>query len=218
MYKIKMFIIFILLICIIDRVSAFINDVPLLGKVIYLDAGHGGIDPGAFYKDIYEEDINLSITLKLKEKLESSGATVLLTRDGDYDLSNKNASLRKRSDLANRAKLINESNADMYLSIHLNSSTNTSWKGAQVFYDDVNNENISIAKIFQEEFNKYLNSNRNIKEIDDLYMYKNILKKGLLLEVGFISNKEERNLLITPNYQDKIVEVITNALIKYYNV
>lgn len=218
MYKIKMFIIFILLICIINRVNAFINDVPLLGKVIYLDAGHGGIDPGAFYKDIYEEDINLSITLKLKEKLESSGATVLLTRDGDYDLSNKNASLRKRSDLANRAKLINESNADMYLSIHLNSSTNTSWKGAQVFYDDVNNENISIAKIFQEEFNKYLNSNRNIKEIDDLYMYKNILKKGLLLEVGFISNKEERNLLITPNYQDKIVEVITNALIKYYNV
>lgn len=106
----------------------------------------------------------------------------------------------------------------MYLSIHLNSSANTSWKGAQVFYDDVNNENISIAKIFQEEFNKYLNSNRNIKEINDLYMYKNILKKGLLLEVGFISNKEERNLLITSNYQDKIVEVITNALIKYFNM
>lgn len=178
MYKLKMFIIFIILVCVIDKVNAFINDVPLLGKVIYLDPGHGGIDPGAYYKDIYEEDINLSISLKLKEKLESNGAIVYITRDGDYDLSSKNVSLRKRSDLANRAKLINESDADVYLSIHLNSSLNSSWKGAQVFYDDINKDNETIAKIFQEEFNKKLNSNRKIKEISDLYMYKNINKMG----------------------------------------
>lgn len=216
MYKFKMFIIFILLVCIIDKVNAFINDVPLLGRVIYLDPGHGGIDPGAYYKDIYEEDINLSITLKLKKKLESNGAIVYITRDGDYDLSSKNVSLRKRSDLANRAKLINESDADVYLSIHLNSSLNSSWKGAQVFYDDINKDNESIAKIFQEEFNKKLNSNRKIKEINDLYMYKNINKMGLLLEVGFISNPNERNKLITSSYQDKIVQVINDALIRYY--
>ncbi len=216
MYKLKMFIIFILLVCIIDKVNAFINDVPLLGRVIYLDPGHGGIDPGAYYKDIYEEDINLSITLKLKKKLESNGGIVYITRDGDYDLSSKNVSLRKRSDLANRAKLINESDADVYLSIHLNSSLNSSWKGAQVFYDDINKDNESIAKIFQEEFNKKLNSNRKIKEINDLYMYKNINKMGLLLEVGFISNPNERNKLITSSYQDKIAQVINDALIRYY--
>lgn len=216
MYKLKMFIIFIILVCVIDKVNAFINDVPLLGKVIYLDPGHGGIDPGAYYKDIYEEDINLSISLKLKEKLESNGAIVYITRDGDYDLSSKNVSLRKRSDLANRAKLINESDADVYLSIHLNSSLNSSWKGAQVFYDDINKDNETIAKIFQEEFNKKLNSNRKIKEISDLYMYKNINKMGVLLEVGFISNPNERNKLITSSYQDKIVQVINDALIRYY--
>ena len=55
MYKLKMLLLFIMLICVLDRVDAFIKDIPLLGKVIYLDAGHGGKDPGAYYKDIYEE-------------------------------------------------------------------------------------------------------------------------------------------------------------------
>lgn len=218
MYKFKMLLLFIMLICIFDRVDAFINDIPLLGKVIYLDAGHGGKDPGAYYKDIYEEHINLSITLKLRDKLEKMGAVVYLTREGDYDLSNPGASLRKRSDLGNRAKMINSSDADIYLSIHLNSSVNTSWKGAQVFYDDINKNNESIAKIFQEEFNKNLKSNRDAKEISTLYMYKNITKPGVLLEVGFISNASDRYLLKKNDYQEKVSNVIANTLVKYFNM
>lgn len=218
MYKFKMILLFIMLVCVLDRVDAFINEAPLLGRVIYLDAGHGGKDPGAYYKDVYEEDINLSITLKLRDKLENMGAVVYLTRDSDYDLSNPNASLRKRSDLGNRAKMINSSDADMYLSIHLNSSTNTSWKGAQVFYDDINKDNESIAKLFQEEFNKNLKSNKSAKEISTLYMYKNVTKPGVLLEVGFISNSNDRYLLKKSSYQDKISNVIANTLIKYFNM
>lgn len=213
-----MLMVFLLLVCIFDRVDAFITDAPLLGKVIYLDAGHGGKDPGAYYKDVYEEDINLSITLKVKEKLEKLGAVIYLTRNDDYDLSNPNASLRKRSDLGNRAKMINESDADIYLSIHLNASTNSSWKGAQVFYDDINKKNESIAKLFQEEFNKNLNSNREIKEISTLYMYKNITKPGVLLEVGFISNGNDRYKLKKEDYQERIADVIANTLIKYFNM
>ena len=114
--------------------------------------------------------------LKLRDKLESLGAIVYLTRDSDYDLSKPNASLRKRSDLSNRAKMINSSDADIYLSIHLNFSSNTSWKGAQVFYDDINKNNEKLANIFQKNFNKYLNSNRKIQEISTLYMYKRITK------------------------------------------
>lgn len=218
MYKLKMLIIFLFLVCIFDRVDAFIKEAPLVGKVIYLDAGHGGKDPGAYYKDVYEENINLSITLKLKERLEKLGAVVYTTRNDDYDLSNPNASLRKRSDLGNRAKMINLSDADIYLSIHLNASTNNSWKGAQVFYDDINKKNESIAKLFQEEFNKNLNSNREIKEISTLYMYKNIIKPGVLLEVGFISNASDRYLLKKEDYQEKIASVIANTLIKYFNM
>lgn len=175
---------------------------------------HGGVDPGAYYKDIYEEDINLSITLKLRDYLLTKGCTVYLTRDGDYDLSNPKARLRKRSDLSNRASLIDKSNADLYLSIHLNSSTSTAWKGAQVFYDDINKNNKDFALIFQKNFNSNLGSKREEKEIKNLYMYKNIKNvPGLLLEVGFISNANERQLLNKEWYQNKIVKVITKSVI-----
>lgn len=214
MYKYKMLIIFLFLLTIFCNVNAYINEAPLAGKVVYLDAGHGGVDPGAYYKDIYEEDINLSITLKLRDYLLTKGCTVYLTRDGDYDLSNSKARLRKRSDLSNRASLIDKSNADLYLSIHLNSSTSTAWKGAQVFYDDINKNNKDFALIFQKNFNSNLGSKREEKEIKNLYMYKNIKNvPGLLLEVGFISNANERQLLNKEWYQNKIVKVITKSVI-----
>ena len=216
MYRLKMFLLFIMLILVFDKANAFMKEAPLVGKTIYLDAGHGGKDPGAYYKDIYEEDINLSIVLKLRDKLESLGAIVYLTRDSDYDLSNPNAILRKRSDLSNRAKMINSSDADIYLSIHLNSSSNTSWKGAQVFYDDINKNNEKLADIFQKSFNKYLNSNRKIQEISTLYMYKRITKPGLLLELGFISNPNERYLLNQDDYQNKIVNVLSDSLLEVF--
>lgn len=217
MYKIKMLLIFLFLVSIIGTTNAQINEFPLLGKVIYLDAGHGGKDPGAYYKDIYEKDINLEITQKLKINLEKLGAIVYTTRNDDYDLSSPNVSLRKRSDLSNRAKMINLSNADIYLSIHLNSSTNTSWKGAQVFYDNVNPKNKKIAEIFQKKFNKELKSTRTIKEITELYMYKNTRIPGVLLELGFISNPYDRNLLINDSYQNKIVNIISSGLIDILN-
>jgi len=214
MYKYKMLIIFLFLLTIFCNVNAYINEAPLVGKVVYLDAGHGGVDPGAYYKDMYEEDINLSITLKLRDYLLTKGCTVYLTRDGDYDLSNPKARLRKRSDLSNRASLIDKSNADLYLSIHLNSSTSTAWKGAQVFYDDINKNNKDFALVFQKNFNSNLGSKREEKEIKNLYMYKNIKNvPGLLLEVGFISNANERQLLNKEWYQNKIVKVITKSVI-----
>ena len=217
MYKIKMFLLFISAIFLFNLINVSALGYSLLGKVIYLDAGHGGVDAGACYKDIHEEDINLSITLKLKNKLESMGALVLLTRNGDYDLSDKNATLRKRSDLGNRALLINNSKADLYLSIHLNSSLNSSWNGAQVFYDNINKNNKDVASVFQKNFNNKLNSTKEIKEINNLYMYKNITKPGVLLEVGFLSNTYERNKLLTNEYQNSIVSVISDSLLEIFN-
>ncbi len=165
MYKYRMLLIFLLLLFICSNTKAFVKELPLLNKKIYLDAGHGGKDPGAYYKDIYEEDINLKIVLKLKNKIESLGGIVYLTRDDDYDLSKKGVTRRKKSDLGNRAKLINDSDADIYLSIHLNSSIHTNWKGAQAFYDDINDKNKEIALVFQKGFNKNLNSEETYKFI-----------------------------------------------------
>ena len=214
MYKYRMLLIFLLLLFICSNTKAFVKELPLLSKKIYLDAGHGGKDRGAYYKDIYEEDINLKIVLKLKNKIESLGGIVYLTRDDDYDLSKKGVTRRKKSDLGNRAKLINDSDADIYLSLHLNSSNYSSWSGAQVFYDDINSKNKEIALVFQKGFNKNLNSNKKIKEISTLYMYKNINKPGVLLELGFISNPNDRYLLTKDDYQNKIVDTLCNSLIE----
>lgn len=189
---------------------------PLLGKVIYLDPGHGGADPGAIAGNIEEADINLQISLKLQEVLEKQGAIVYMTRYGDYDLAVNNTSLRKRSDLSRRVRIINESLADMYISIHLNADTSTTWRGAQIFYSTVNAENEKIANIFQNQLKEDLNTNRECKQLTNQYMYKRINIRGILAEVGFITNPNERYLLKQDDYQYKIANSLSKAVIKYF--
>lgn len=193
------------------------KELPLIGKVIYLDPEHGGSDPGAVYGNIYEANLNLEIALKTQKELEKQGAIVYLTRYGDYDLSVKNAQLRKRSDLSRRANAINKSLCDMYLSIHLNADSDTTWRGAQVFFDDVNKNNVKLAEIMQNTFKKNLNTNRKYKQVTNQYMYRRINRLGVLLEVGFISNPNERYLLQKEEYQEKIAKTITEGINNYFN-
>lgn len=216
-YKVCVFICLIASIFCFNFVRAEDDTFPLLGRIIYIDPGHGGLDPGAMYMNIKEAPINLEISKKLEEKLVSLGAIVYMTRYGDYDLSIPNASNHKRSDLNQRIKLINESNCDLFLSIHLNADISESWHGAQVFYDDVNSENIVLAEFLQKEFTSNLKSKRNIKEISNLYLYKNVKRPGVLVEVGFLSNSNERYLLRQDSYQIKIADTISKALVNYLN-
>ena len=195
--------------------NVVLSDLPLKNRLIFIDPGHGGVDPGAIYKNIKESDLNLEISLKLARVLEESGATVFLTRDGDYDLSNGSYS-RKRTDFINRCNLINNSFADIFLSIHLNSTTTTSWHGAQVFYDDVNELNSKLANILQSTLNAELKGRREAKEIYSLYMYRNIDIPGVLLEVGFLSNPNDRYLLQKESYQEQLTIIITKGVIKYF--
>ena len=181
---------------------------------IVIDAGHGGKDGGTFYNDIYEKDINLSIVLKLKKELNKHGVDVLLTRDDDYDLSSPDANRRKKSDFDNRIRFINDNNADLYLSIHVNYLSDSKYYGAQVFYTD---ENKQLASVIQNEFNNKLNSPMKEKKLNNsIYMYKQLNVPGVLVEVGFMSNAKERNLLVSDSYQNRIVNCLVHALIKYY--
>lgn len=211
----KMSIIAILLIS-----ALFINNevkalLPLSGKIIIIDPGHGGKDPGTSNGSVKESEINLSISKYLELELTKVGATTILTRDGDYDLSTPNAKWRKKSDFDNRINLINESKADMYLSIHLNYLGDSSYSGAQVFYN--NEENKEIAMVIQDELNKKLGSNREIKKIPSkTYMYDKLTIPGVLIECGFLSNYKEKELLTSSDYQQKIAQVIKDALINYY--
>ena len=215
--KINILIIFLLTISIFGYFKIKASELPLYEKIIYLDPGHGGIDPGSTYKDIYEKDINLSICFKLKQELEKQGANVYLTRYGDYDLSTPNTKTRKKSDLNNRVRMINDSNANIYISIHLNSYQSNYWHGAQVFYDDVNKENKEIATIIQKELKENLNTDREIGEIKTMLLNRKVTIPGILIEVGFLSNDNERYLLKQEKYQEKVSKVITNGLIKYFN-
>lgn len=199
----------------ISKAYASINDLPLLGKIIYLDAGHGGQDSGATANNLKEKEINLTLVQLLEKNLISNGATVYLTRDGDYDLSSSNYQ-RKRSDLYNRAKLINNSNCDIYISIHLNSTTSSKWKGLQIFYNSNNKKNKLLAEKINEVLQNNLSNVRKIKEENNYYMYKNINKVGILIEAGFISNPNDNYLLRDKNYQIKLVNNITKGIISYY--
>lgn len=202
----------IISICTVSFIKIDGYELPLLGKTIYLDAGHGGVDVGASYKNIYEKDINLSIVKILALKLENMGATVYLTRYGDYDLSNIGVRYRKKSDLYNRAKVINNSSADIYISIHLNSTTSSIWKGAQVFYDDINDNNILLA----QTITKNLNTDREVSEINDMYFNRLVKIPGVLVEVGFLSNSYDRNNLVNIKYQEKISNMIVQGIIDYF--
>ena len=188
---------------------------PLSGKIIVIDPGHGGKDPGTTSDTTYEKDINLAISKALEIELSKVGATVILTRDGDYDLSEPNARWRKKSDFDNRINLINNSKANLYLSIHLNYLTNSAYYGPQVFYQE---KSIDLATIIQKTLNNSLNSDREMKEIPKkTYMYDKLTIPGVLIECGFLSNSEEKKKLITEEYQQKIASLIKDAIIEYFN-
>ena len=213
-YKMNILFIFILTLCTFTFVNA--EEQQLKGKIIYLDAGHGGRDPGAMYKDLKESEINLQISNELKIKLESHGAIVYQTRIGDYDISKIYTKNHKKNDLETRAKIINESDCDIYISIHLNSDPSPTWNGTQIFYTNKNEKNIELAQIIQNEFKEKLKSKREIKPLKNMYLFDRIKKPGVLIEAGFISNANDRYLLKNKEHQKKIADTITDALIKYY--
>lgn len=207
-YYVLMFIINVFLIYSI-KVSSYKN--PLLGKTIYLDPGHGGVDSGATYKSIAEKDINLEFCYILMNKLEEKGAKVYMTRYEDYDLAYPTAYYRKRSDLANRASLINDSEADIYISIHLNSIESSKWSGTQVFYDDINENNIKFANTIKEN----LNIKRKVLKLDNQYMYSRIRKEGILIELGFLSNSNDRSILTSDKGRNELASKITKGVVSY---
>ncbi len=212
-FSICLFTVFALL---INYVGAEDNVYPLLGKVIYIDPGHGGTDPGAVYKDIYESDINLEISEVLSETLGSMGAIVYMTRYGDYDLGVINAINRKRSDLSRRGNIINRSGCDLYISIHLNADPSPVWYGAQVFYDDVHESNEDLAKIMQTELARHLRTKRKYKKTSEMYLHKRIKQPGILIEAGFISNPNERYLLRKKYYQQRLSKAIASGIVKFF--
>lgn len=209
-YKITTLFILITMICTFTFVNA--QEPKLKEKIIYIDPGHGGRDPGAIYKDLKESEINLQISKILKQELESNGAKVYMTRTGDFDLSHPTAKNHKRDDLSERARLINQSECDIFISIHLNSDKSSTWQGPQIFYTTKNKKNIILAQKIQEKINKNLKSDRKIQEIKNMYLFDRIEKPGILIEAGFISNSNDRYLLTNEEHIKKLSKIITESI------
>lgn len=195
-------------------------NLPLTGKIIYLDPGHGGPDGGAENGNAVEKDIVLEVALKLRDYLQAQGALVLMTREEDKDLADpdiRGLSRRKTADLKKRLKLINESDADLFISIHLNAIPSSRWRGAQTFYSPHLVENKRAAKFIQEELIASLeNTDREAKVIQSVYIIKNANKPGALVEIGFLSNPTERELLMQDDYQEKVSIAIYRGIMRYF--
>ena len=201
--------------------SGSVWSLPLSGKIIIVDAGHGGIDGGASSKEgLLEKDVSLEISLILRDYLQEAGALVIMSRVEDTDLADpatKGVRKRKVQDLKRRVQLVNESNGDMFVSLHLNAIPSPRWSGAQTFYNRAVDENEKVAKFIQEEIRTNLeNTNRLAKPIGSVYLLKHAQIPGALVEVGFLSNPEEARLLTTEAYQQKIAASIYQGIMRYY--
>ena len=157
----------IILICLIfttllfldkDNFSSIpVSSTPVSNHVVILDAGHGFPDGGAEAQDgTFESSINLSITQKLQKLLEASSCTVILTRsdeNGIYDLDSNSIREKKVSDMKNRSEIGNNSNAEIFVSIHLNKISSSKYDGWQVFYQPNDENSLNLASCIQEGLN-----------------------------------------------------------------
>lgn len=185
-------------------------------KYIYLDPGHGGKDGGAENNEVHEKNINLIISYHLKTYLENIGYNVKMTRYGDYDLASYNSKNRKTEDIKKRVNLINQEDIILYISIHCNKYTNSKIYGAQTFYNHENEQNKDLAEKIQNRIKSILNNTkRDAKSIKGKYLLDNAKTTGCLVEVGFLSNDEEVDLLSKSEYQKQMAYCIYLGIIEY---
>lgn len=183
-------------------------------KIVVIDAGHGGDDPGKIgINDALEKEINLKIAKEIKKHLEDAGITVVMTRENDDSLSNS-----KTEDLQERVKIIDGSKAEIAVSIHQNSFSSETEKGAQVFYYSESEEGIKLAQTLQNHLKLMDSENRReIKENDTYFLLKRTKTPTVIVECGFLSNWEEAEKLAGDEYQKEIAQVISEGILTYMN-
>lgn len=187
-------------------------------KVIVIDAGHGGADPGMIgIGGLEEKGINLAVSMKLKEALENQGFTVVMTRQEDKGLYEEGTRNKKVQDMQNRIEVMEKAKPILAVSIHQNSYTEESVKGPQVFYYETSAEGQKLAVNIQSALNTELSTERPRKEKGNTSYF--LLKKSPcvlnIVECGFLTNKQEAELLQTEEYQQKIVEAVAKGIVQY---
>ncbi len=187
---------------------------------VVIDPGHGGNDPGGIGESgVLEKDVNLSIALLLRDNLEQQGIEVVMTRETDCGLYNETSKNKKKEDLAKRIQIIEEADADFVLCIHQNIFTDSKYKGAQVFYYESSEEGAKLADSIQNQLIIGVDpeNNRVSKSNMNYYMLKQSPIPIVIVECGFLSNKEEELKLGTLEYQRALAWNIYLGTMHYVN-
>ncbi|MBQ8596260.1 MAG: N-acetylmuramoyl-L-alanine amidase [Lachnospiraceae bacterium] len=202
--------------------AVYVNSLQVVPKekiCIVIDAGHGGVDPGKVgVNGELEKDINLKIALLLKQFLQAEGIETVMTRETDEGLYDENASNKKVQDMKRRLEIIEASNPVLVVSIHQNSYHEEPIKGAQVFYYSTGEESRRLAETIQLRLKKTDPENkREAKGNDSYFLLKKTAKPIVIVECGFLSNREEAEKLSSPLYQEKMAWDIYMGIMQYLN-
>lgn len=190
----------------------------LKGKIICIDPGHGGTDVGAIGhiggKDVYEKNITLSIALPLRDMLTSAGAKVVMTRDTDKDVygpwADADPELQARCDIAN------EAHADAFVSIHIDSFSNSSVDGTTAYYNDKSSKDLLLAQMMhQATMNSLSIPDRGVKS-NDFYVNVYTTMPSVLMEMGFITNDHRVKMLTSSWGPRGIAQSLFNGLVNYF--
>ncbi len=215
----------IILLCILccGVIAAIIGGVvnastsPNAKYTIVIDAGHGGIDFGSEgYAGSKESELNLSYAITLKRYCEDYGFKVVLTRKDANGLYDALASNKKKDDMKKRKQIIEKVNPDIVISIHMNSFAESYTRGAQVFYNNQSDNSKALADCIQKQFTKNLVKARKSSQAGDYYIVNCTRFPSVICECGFISNREEENLLNTEDYKNQVCYSILCGVISYF--
>lgn len=193
-------------------------------KTVVIDAGHGGEDPGKIssYSDLKEKDLNLKIAFKVKELLESDNYKVIMTREEDrlvYSEGTTNIYNKRKQDLTRRKDIMDNSGAQIVVSIHMNSFPQSQYYGAQTFYPSYSPESLRLANSLQDSLKENLDkSNKRApqEKKDQIVILTDLKTPTTIVECGFLSNSEEERKLGTEDYQGQIAAAIKKGIDNYF--
>ena len=207
-----------------DDAKAVTSDDQSVHKTVIVDPGHGGEDPGAVsdYSGIKEKDINLSVALKLRDMLQKEGFKVIMTREEDkleYSSETRNIIQKRKEDLLRRKKIMDESGADIVVSIHLNKFPETQYYGAQTFFPPDSAESQKLAISIQKALREMVDPNNKREALvkkEPIIILKNLKTTTVIVECGFLSNPDEEKKLGTDEYQEKLAQAIKEGIKNYF--
>ena len=197
------------------------NDTPSPPQTVILDAGHGGEDGGASSADgLLEKDLNLALALTMREILAANGVNVILTRDSDTLLYDRNVDFqgrKKKLDMAARLKITADASDPLFVSLHMNTYPNSSCRGVQVWYSENNASSIELAKSIQQSTQEILQheNDRPVKQSgSSIYLLHHLECPAVLVECGFLSSPEEAALLANENYRQQLALTLCMGILR----